>query len=336
MTSALDQFGASLVSASRALHEDNRAAHAHRGFTAHRPSAARRFGLGRLRPRRAWQALAGAAAVGALAAAGTAILGPTGNPKEITQFECGVGAHGNVHGLFAAEPVSACAALWPSIYHRAAPALTAWVAETGGVVVVRPTGQPPSGTGWVRLPKGWRANSATIELNDQLEDITTGLPSRACWSAASAGALARSLLHSDHLGYWHVRVSTQRPAAGASGSCLSVIQAIGPPEHDTILLVETAAAPPARGVSRYANGLGPRRRLVENRVNDALRAGGRCATVAQAAALWRSYARAGGLPASDYTLNTPGPSGTGMRCARVFVNEPGGGGPANVYPADLP
>ncbi len=289
--------------------------------------------------RRGRRVLAGAIVVGVLAAAGTAIFGPTGNPRYITQFECGVAHHGNIHGLFTAEPVSACAALWPSIYHRPAPPLVAWVYETGGAVVVRPADAPPTETGWTRLPKGWKADSAVIELNDQLEDITTGLPSRPCWSAASATALVRSILRTDGLDYWHLRISTQPPAPGMSATCLAVIQALGGPEikPNTLLLVERAMQAPAKGSSWYPNKFGKQRRLIENRVNHALRAGGRCASLAQAAALWRADARAGGIPTREYVLDAPVPeSGTGRPCARVFVSEPGGGGPANVFAAGYP
>jgi hypothetical protein len=342
MTSALDRFETSLVDASRAFQGRAITTEACDGAAA--PVAERgarppRTGL----RRRGWRVLGGAVAVGALVAAGTTLVGPTGNPKYITQFECGAGAHGGVHELVTAEPVAACAALWPSIYHRAAPALAAWVYETGGAVVVRPVGDPPGGpgaTGWKRLPAGWVADRGTVELNDQLEDITTGLPSRPCWTASSASRLASAFLRRDGLASWRVRVSRQHPSRDATGACLSVIQALGGPEVEpqTILLVERAVRPPAPGASWYPNRFGGRRRAIETRVNRALRAGGRCATLAAAAALWRAEAAAGGLPADQYVLDTPAtasPAGKAT-CARIFVSEPGGGGPSDVYPADLP
>jgi hypothetical protein len=292
--------------------------------------------------RRGWRVLAGVVLVGALAAAGTAIFGPTGNPKDITQFECGVGGHGDVHGLFTAEPVSACAALWPSLYHHAAPPLVAWVYETGGAVVVRPADAPPTGSGWRRLPQGWTADGAVIELNDQLEDITTGLPSRRCWPGATASALVRSILRADGLDYWHLRLSEQRPATGPGTRCLTAIQAIGGPEigPDTVLLVEHATRAPGTVSRWYPNRFGKQRRLVETRVNRALRSSGGCASIAQAEALWRAEARAAGIPAREDVLGAPSPtsgaSAGGGSCARVFVSEPGGGGPADVFAADYP
>lgn len=282
----------------------------------------------------------GAVVVGVLAAAGTAVFGPAGNPKYITQFECGVGHHGNVHGLFTTEPVAACAALWPSIYHHSAPALVAWVYETGGAVVVRPADSPPSASGWRRLPKGWTADSAAIELNDQFEDITTGLPSRPCWTASSAAALATSILRGDGLSHWRLRVSVQAPEpGGASSTCLSTIQALGGPElaPHTLLLVERAVRAPAAGRSWYPNRYGRQRRSVEERVNRTLRAGGRCSTAAYAATLWRADARATGIPAGEDIVSAYTPSSqAGARCVRIFVSEPGGGGPANVFAADYP
>jgi hypothetical protein len=357
MSSALEQYETSLVRASRELCERcGAAAQVRPGDAGERPAstgprAARAARVPRARARaprpgrgrRGRRLLAGALTVGALAAAGTTLLGPTGNPRNITQFVCGPGAHASAHVLVTPDPLAACAALWPSIYHRPAPALVAWVYETGGAVVVRPAGDPPgesSAKGWVRLPRGWRADSATIELNDQLEDITTGLPAQPCWTAASASELVASLLRRDRLGSWHIRVSRQRSSRGASGACLSVIQAIGGPEDppDTVLLVEHAVPAPANGTHRYPNRFGRRRRIVERRVNRMLRGEGRCANLRRAAVLWRTQAAAGGIPAGQYRFDAP-VDGFATRtgsCARIFVSEPGGGGPSDVYPADLP
>jgi hypothetical protein len=289
----------------------------------------------------AWRALTGVVVIGALVAAGAAIFGPTGNPKDVTQFECGTGRHGNIRGLFTAEPVAACAALWPAIYHRPAPPLAAWVYETGGAVAVRPAASPPAGSGWMRLPKGWTADGVVIELNDQLEDITTGLPSRLCWSQAAASARVGSILRADGLGYWRMRVSAQGPALSHRANCLTVIQVLGGAEvaPDTVLLVERAIAAPANGAARYPNRFARQRRAVEARVNRTLRAGGGCASLAQAAALWRVDASAGGIPGREDAVNALAPTvagGAGAACARVFVSEPGGGGPANVLVADYP
>jgi hypothetical protein len=327
--------GAELAPTANALGSPVLASTAHR--SADRRSARRRV----MRSPRASRLLAGAAVLGVLVAAGSAIFGPSGNPRDITQFECGVAHDGNVHELFSAEPVSACATLWPSIYHRPAPPLAAWVYETGGAVVVRPADAPPTGSGWTRLPKGWTADGAVIELNDQLEDITTGLPSRTCWSGSSASALVRSTLHSDGLDYWHLRVSDQRPAPSSGTRCLTAIQVIGGPEiePDTVMLVEHTTWGPGRGTRRYPNRFGRQRRRVETRVNRTLRSSGGCASITQAEALWRTDARAAGIPAREDILNAPSPTSAGSvdgACARVFVSEPGGGGPASVFAADYP
>lgn len=304
--------------------------------------AAGRRRAGRRAPlsRHARRALTGVVVIGALVAAGAAIFGPTGNPKDITQFECGTGRHGNIRGLFTVEPVAACAALWPAIYHRPAPPLAAWVYETGGAVAVRPAASPPAGSGWMRLPKGWTADGVVIELNDQLEDITTGLPSRPCWSQAAASARVKSILRADGLGYWRMRISAQEPASSRHANCLMVVQVLGGAEiaPDTVLLVERAIAAPAIGAARYPNRFARQRRAVEARVNRTLRSGG-CASLTQAATLWRVDARAGGIPTREDVLNAPAPTaagGAGAACARVFVSEPGGGGPANVLVADYP
>jgi hypothetical protein len=139
MNGALDRFEQSLVRASQELHH------------AHVPRS-------RLLRRRGSRILAGALVVGALAAAGASVFGPTGNPREITSIECGRGIVESV----TADPLRECATLWPSIYHHPAPPLAAWVYETGGAVVVTPADQPPTGGGWRRLPRGWKADAAVL------------------------------------------------------------------------------------------------------------------------------------------------------------------------------
>jgi predicted hydrolase (HD superfamily) len=74
----------------------------------------------------------------------------------------------------------------------------------------------------------------------------------------------------------------------------------------------------------------------ETKVNQTLRAAGHCAGVAEAAALWRSSAAASGMPAGRYVLFKQAGRSTTSDCARVLVNSPGGGGPADVYAAELP
>jgi hypothetical protein len=337
MNSALDRFEESLVRASRELHNEHLVAGDARRPAApatSAPSARRARGSNHLR-RRGPRLLAGALLVGALAAAGVSVLGPSGNPRETTQIECGRGVVESVTG----EPLRDCAQLWPSIYHRPAPPLAAWVYETGGAVVVTPAGQPPAGGGWRRLPRGWKADSAVLALNVQLEDITTGFEAHRCWSASAARTLATSTLRADGLGLWRVRVTANRPD-GAHPNCLTVAPVSGS-EPRTVLLVEQRVQDLGDPASLVNTPSGPveHARLIatETRVNSALAAGGQCASVAQAGALWRADARADGVAAARYVLFAQERTGNPVtRCARVLVDSPGGGGPADVYAADLP
>ena len=328
MNSALDRFEESLVRASRTLHQENAAREeVASATTAHRGSRLR-AGL----RRRGWRIPAGVLLAGALLAAGTSLLGPTGNPREISQIECGSDVAESVTG----EPVRDCATLWPSLYHHPAPRLLAWVHETGGAVVVRPADQRPTGSGWQRLPKGWTADTAALGLHTQLEDITTGIESHRCWSAPEASGLAASILRSDGLGSWSVRVKTEQPG-GAHPNCLTVA-AVTDAEPHTVLLVERPVREPAGWSPPFPSGPAEHERLTstETRVNSSLTTAGHCASVAQAAALWRSSARAERIPETRYVLFTQVSTRATTVCARVFVNTPGGGGPADVYAADLP
>jgi len=278
--------------------------------------------------RRRWRVLAGAVAVAVLAGAGTAVFGPTGNPKDLASFECGMSDHSGYSGqLVGPNPVSACAALWPSLYHHAAPPLRAWVGATGGVVWVLPANAPPRERGWVRLPPGWRADGALIELTDQLEDITTGLPARSCWPASSAAALVSSILRSDGLADWNV-VSHTGPSTEHDATCTALDT---PPSIEaqtrTVALRLLARRLPAGGSwpSPVRRAEGQRLTSVETRVNRALVAGGRCATVTQAAALWRSEAHAGGLRQSYNLVSLTTKPVSGTPCARIIVDLLGGG-----------
>jgi hypothetical protein len=348
MNGALDRFEQSLVRASQELHRAHVPHHAHVPHRAHVPAIhttcpsdqaastrnLRRPLHTRLLRRRGSRILAGALVVGALAGAGAAVFGPTGNPREITSIECGRGIVESV----TAEPLRECATLWPSIYHHPAPPLAAWVYETGGAVVVTPADQPPTGGGWRRLPRGWKADAAVLGLHVQLEDITTGFEAHRCWLAPVARALATSILRADGLGFWRVRVTVNRPN-GAHPNCLTVAPITGS-EPRTILLVEQRVQDPGDASSLVNTPSGPldhaRLTATEARVNDSLKADGRCATVAQATALWRADARAEGLTTARYVLFAQAPAKRPLaRCARVLVNSPGGGGAADVYAADL-
>jgi hypothetical protein len=338
MNSALDQFGQSLVRASRALHEQQAAgslAGEGRRPEPPRRTARRKSGLRELVRRGGWRIPAGALVAGALVAAGTSIFGPTGNPSEITNIECGQqGDSAFVTG----EPVRDCATLWPSLYHQTAPPLVAWVAETGGVVVVTPADQPPAGSGWRRLPAGWKANSAVLGLNLQLGDITSGLEAHQCWSASDASALVTSILRADGLASWRVQVSTE-PAEGAHPNCLLVAWVTGAQPH-FVHLVERPVQDPGNPATRVETPSGPvehaRLTAAETRVNSSLTAAGRCASVDEAAELWRSSAAAAGIPDARYVLFAQPVPWSITKCARVLVNSPGGGGPADVYATELP
>ena len=338
MNSAFDQFERSLVLASRTLHERHSAIAS--------ADEARRHALSTTVPRRisrvralvqrgGWRIPAGALLAGALVAAGSSVFGPTGNPREITEIQCGQqGSSAFVTG----EPVRDCATLWPSIYHQPAPALTAWVYDTGGVVVVTPADQPPAGRGWRRLSAGWKANASVLGLHLQLEDITTGLEAHRCWSASDASALVRSILRADGLDAWQLRVNTER-ADAAHPNCLLVAAVTGA-QPRSVLLVERPVQDRGNHSTMVETPSGPieHARLVstETSVNSSLTAAGRCASVASAAALWRSSAKAAGIPAGRYVLFMQTGTSTTTHCARVLVDSPGGGGPADVYAADLP
>jgi hypothetical protein len=331
MSSVLDRFEESLVRASRTLYEQ--AANNAQVETASTSTGTRRSFPGVRLHRRGRRIAVGALLVGILAAAGTSVFGPHGNPAEITQIDCGEGtAVANVTG----EPVRGCTIMWQSIYHRPAPPLVAWIYETGGVVVVTPAGHPPSGSGWQRLPSSWKANAAVLGLHLQLEDISTGLEAHRCWSASRASALVTSILRADGFRSWQVRVRTER-ANSAHPTCLSVAAVMGSAAR-SILLVERPEWEPAGWSPPFPSGPIEHARLTsaETRVNSSLAAGGRCESVGQAARLWRSTARAAGIPDARYVLFTQANSHNTTRCARVLVNTPGGGGPANVYAADLP
>lgn len=338
MNGALEQFEQSLVRASRTLHEQHVAgappdrARRPRASRANAPQTSR---VRELLRRGGWRVPAGALVIGALVAAGTSVLGPTGNPREITSIQCGDrGSSAFVTG----EPLRDCASLWPSLYHHTAPPLAAWVAETGGVVVVTPADRPPAGTEWRRLPAGWKADSAVLGLNVQLEDITTGLEAHACWSAREASALITSILRSDGLDTWKVHVNKGR-ADGAHPNCLSVIAATGAEPH-SVLLVEHWVQDPDNPLTSVNTPSGPvehaRLTSTEIRVNGALRANGHCASVSEAARSWRSGAAAAGIPDGRYVLFTQPHVSARAGCARVLVDSPGGGGPADVYAAVLP
>jgi len=273
--------------------------------------------------------------VGALVAAGTSLLGPTGNPRTITSLECG---SDTIVASVTDDPVRDCATRWPSLHHQPAPRLTAWVAETGGAVVVIRAGTPPPAGHWRQLPGGWRADATVIQLNDQLQDITTGLAARSCWSASAASALVGSILRADGLSDWHAGVKLE-PSEGARASCLLIDSSIAAQDH-AVRLIERSVPAPASGsfMTKGAQRQRARFTALESDVNRTLSTpSGRCASVAQAAGLLRSRASAAGLDGSAYVVFAPpAEPRVAARCARVIVMAPGGGGPYDVYAAAVP
>ncbi len=287
--------------------------------------------------------LASAAAVALLTAAGATLLGPSGRSLYIATFECAArGDVGYSGALVDPDPISACHALWPTLYRHAAPPLAAWSHAGRGVVLVTPSDSPPTEAGWTRLPAGWTADSALIELTDQLQDITTGYPAASCLSPASGPMLARSVLRSDGLS-WRVGVDYYReagrsafysptpdPAWGARCLFADPAPTIDPAAR--AILVHLSPHPTEAPIAAGATDA-PRLISAERRANAGLARPGRCATPAQAAALWRSEAHAAGV-AAVYNLYAS-TAAARRGCARVIVNVLGGGG-VNVLAVAYP
>lgn len=330
MSNALDRFGDCLVDASEELYAAHSNADALQGAHARR---ATRFA--RALRRRPFRALAGVVAIGALSAAGSTFLGPEGNPKTTLTIKCGTSyyipsATGN--------PVRDCAMRWPLLYHEPAPALVAWVASTGGAVVVVPKGAPPrEGADWQRLPAGWTQDRHLVLLSHQLEDISTGLESRTCWTASSARALVRATLRSDGLSSWRIEVRKRRPE-GAAPSCLLVNALLEAEGHSVeggpVTLLKSLVKGPTHGSFRTPAGAAELRRVatIERHVNEEIAASkAACASVSRASALWRSQTQRAGLPADRFAI-FPWPHPPAHRgCARIYITAPGGGGAYEVF-----
>ncbi|MGH2878364.1 MAG: hypothetical protein ACRDK4_01990 [Solirubrobacteraceae bacterium] len=271
-------------------------------------------------------------AVSAASAAGSTLFGPQGDPKTIFSIECGSVTVSSATG----DPVRDCTALWPSLYHQAAPRLVAWIAASGGAVIVRPASAQPAAEnifGWRRLPVGWTQERAAVLLTHQLEDLATGLQARTCWSADSAKNLVRMALSADGLADWQLDVRAQ-PSEGAAAACLTIASIVQAGDR-SVALVERRVRQPARGSFETAASATEMTTvaLVERRVNlDISTDRSACASVSRAAALWRANTQRVGLPAERYVL-IPWAHATvsGAGCAHVYVTAPGGGGPYDVY-----
>lgn len=338
MSSALDRFGDFLIRAS-----DDRFRLSE--GPSERPVARRAKAL-RNRPLRA---LAGVAVICALGAAGSTLFGPSGNPRTTLSIECGTDVMSSATG----NPVNDCETMWPLLYHEPAPHLVAWIASTGGAIVVVPKGTPPGhGVAFRRLPMGWTQDRRLVLLSHQLEDISTGLEARTCWSAGSAVAAVRAALRVDRLSSWHIDVHSAH-AEGSARSCLLVA-----PTYEagagSVTLVDRLVPAPAHGSFRVPAAAAELRQAanVEREANAEISGSkAACASVPKAAASWRSRARQAGIPARRYVvfrwpdspvlggaglqsplLGRPGaPSPPRHRCAHIYVTAPGGGGRYEVY-----
>lgn len=328
MSNAIEKYGASLVRASRALHDaGDPTASVDPTKAAPRPHTpgrrgSRRSGLA-LKGRRV---AGGVLAVGVLIGAGTTLFGPQGNPRTTTSIECG----GTIIGSVSGNPVADCAARWSSLYHQPAPSLVAWVAQTGGAPVVVPAGTTPAGNSslhWRQLPAGWTQDRAEIQADHELEDISTGLASHTCWSPEAADQVARTVLQQSGLTSAHIEAKRE-PDEGSNATCLHVDPSVNG-DTNTVTLVERMVPAPPGGsfmtpsvASQFATIA-----RTEQQINSTLTpAASRCATVAQASALWRTRAQTEGIAESAYVLiEEPASGASPAGCARIVVDGPGGG-----------
>jgi hypothetical protein len=308
VTSALDEFEAKLVEASRTLHAGSQAP----APPPRRPR--RRLLLRRLRQASLVAQLA--VAVGSFSALGGAATGAylwlTSNSpgtRELPRLECTISTQGaTTNGAalivttITGDPLVDCrTALTQAQGHRP-PSLTAW-GNSFQTAVVRPTasGPPPYPGPWHRLAPGWTVDLRVVELNDQLNDISAGMADGpACTFPGRAVGIARSLLVADGLHGWHVSLHANNgplvsgcrhiaPNVDATKREVELIQIqdLGRPEHVPALQ--------RRRQREYARALATLLTL-QVRTNRTLAT--RCTTVAGAAQLWRREAKAAGFVAA--------------------------------------
>jgi hypothetical protein len=336
MSTALDDFGQQLVSASRALDRP----------LARQPDESL-DGASPLRRRRRF-ARAGVAvpvafllcACSALAGSGAAayflygLFTTNGSTQTITSFTCDtavtrgrpVVASVGIQAV-TGDPIVDCAAIWPNATsgQTAAPPLTAWTPSKASFgAVVQPTAAgPPSYTSrltpgrvrvhftWQRLPVGWTVNLTVVELTDQLNDLpseTANGYAPACTYASRAVRRARALIRNDHASGWRVSLTS---ATGAISRACHPIFAVVDADTRTVRLGQLPAEPRPnfshlRAAIRREDIAASQRwaRLhaelasIQTRTNAALDA--RCSSVATAARLWT--ANAGRLDIHPTTL----------------------------------
>lgn len=369
MSSALDRFERSLVAASRALSAQGAPAST-QGVPAIGPTGARAPRFRRLRSLgRAVQVTLVLGAFCGLAggAAAAYLLLGDGVTRTLPSFECDLpGNSGAIIPAVTGSPLVDCANAWPSATggRHAAPHLAIWGPTNGRLAAIaRPASWgPPARSGWRRLPTSWTVDLQTVELSDQLGNISepfTSLTSQSCSYLSADVAAVRSLLRIDGLPSW--RVSVQGQAGQLSNGCRSTVASVNG-QAKAIELIQSpaqsrspsgsaAAVPPT--ITRHVTLAHQQLKRLYAAVNREL--AGRCESVPAAAALWTRRARAAGFspatlavwreanarkpnPATffkHYTLYTqPAQQRTGT-CAHVLVMEVPGSGVANVYAARI-
>jgi hypothetical protein len=302
MRSALDQFEATLVEASRSLGAPT---------TAHGrlPTEAPRRRLRRVRQLGLVAQLALAAtSLSALGGAATGaylwVAGGSPGTRALASFECTISTNGTAGAsAVTGDPLIDCAAALFQTQARRPPRLVAW--SNGfqtAVVRAADAGPPPfSGEVWQRLPAGWTVDLHVVELTDQLNDISAGMADGpACTYAAHALRLAHALLAADGLTGW--RVSLHANNGPLVSGCGHIAPDVDAPDHTIELIQIQALARPTRTPAwqlrrprEYLRTLASLRSL-QVRLNRLLSA--RCESVAQAGRLWRRSASVAGFAAA--------------------------------------
>jgi hypothetical protein len=157
------------------------------------------------RRRKRWLVPVVVVAAGSTAAAGWAALRT--DPKTTTAVQCG----DSVVDASTGDPVADCAALWLRERGTVAPPLVAYVNPGGGVRVI-PEGQDP-GKGFTPLARTFRQDTALIELEGELGDVSRGLAA-ACLGEAQARRMVSDQLRRLGLSGWTSRVRADDPGPG--------------------------------------------------------------------------------------------------------------------------
>jgi|GEM_PF-2202292 len=271
-----------------------------------RPSSPRR----RLR----WLVPVVVVAAGTTAAAGWAALRT--DPKITTAVSCG----DSVVDASTGDPVADCAALWLREHGTAAPPLVAYVSPGGGVRVI-PEGQDP-GKGFTRLARTFRQDTALIELEGELGDVSRGLAS-GCLGEADARRLVSDQFSRLGLSGWTTDVRADDP--GSDMRNVDGTPADGPPacpsgasRYMPIVNADTTEVELVAGLGQGTPPEGEPYTTLAHWLTDQLVRGpdARCLPVDQAAVLARQEAARVGLsearsevvfhlvPAADANLPT--------------------------------